>query len=227
MGAIYVDGNIKIPTSRKGKMTIQCRIVATGDAELTSYESANTDNGIIVTGNINVPGNIIAGLGSSGNATVAVTDAANFASLMKVDGNVCASKNVTATSKTSNNKSDPLSIGGIRAGDTAAVINEKGFTDYEKALNIQTSGITAGTEVDVQTLENMTRVAINGNISANGQTNLAIFSRDISLANSGQHSTISTGNICHSGILTLPPPPVVGISTGSRTTGEEPPVVGV
>ena len=227
LGAIYVDGNIKIPTSRKGKMTIQGRIVATGDAELTSYESANTDNGIIVTGNINVPGNIIAGLGSSGNATVAVTDAAGFASLMKVDGNVCASKNVTATSKTSNNKSDPLGIGGIRAGDTAAVINKKGFTDYEKALNIQTSGITAGTEVDVQTLENMTRVAISGNISANGQTNLAIFSRDISLANSGQHSTISTGNICHSGILTLPPPPVVGISTGSRTIGEEPPVVGV
>src|SRR5450759_1260530 len=68
LGAIYVDGNIKIPTSRQGKMTIQGRIVATGDAELTSYESANKPNdkanGIIVTGNINVPGNIIAGLGS-------------------------------------------------------------------------------------------------------------------------------------------------------------------
>lgn len=220
LGAIYVDGNIKIPTSRKGKMTIQGRIVATGDAKLTSDESANKANDITVTGNANVPGNIIAGLGGIGDATVEPYTAASFVSAISVSGNVCASNNVTVRSKTSVNKSPPLTIGGIRAGDTATVENEKG---KDEPLNITPSGIIAGNKVNVLTPNNKSEVAISGNISANGQTNLAIFSGagGISLQALGSNSLIKTGDVCSSNpIVTLEGN--VGIPPAKVTTGNPP-----
>jgi len=223
LGAIYVDGNIKIPTSRKGKMTIQGRIVATGDAKLTSDESANKANDITVTGNANVPGNIIAGLGGIGDATVTATAAASFVFAISVSGDVCASNNVTVTSSASVYKSSPLNIGGIRAGDTATVENEKG---KDEPLNITPSGIIAGNKVNVLTPNNKSEVAISGNIFADNQPNLAIFSGagGISLQALGSNSLIKTGDVCSNGSVTTGGGDG-SVSTGSITTGN-PPVVG-
>jgi len=223
LGAIYVDGNIKIPTSRKGSMTIQGRIVATGDVDLENSSAANKANDITVTGNVNVPGNIIAGLGGIGDATVTTAAAAGFVLAISVSGDVCASNNVTVTSSASVNKSSPLDIGGIRAGDKAAVTNEKG---KDEPLNITPLGVIAGNKVDVRTQEQKSNVVINGSISADNQNNLAIFSGlgGVSLQASGNSSEIKTGNICSNGSVTTGGGDG-SVSTGNITTGN-PPVVG-
>lgn len=221
-GAFYVDGSINVPVSILGILNIKGRVVATDDIILKNSGAIHFgQNGIKVSGNQSVPGNVIAGLDGSGSATVEAVANGGFKSAINISGNVCAANDVTVTSSGSITFFDPLVVGGIRAGDIAKI---EGSVNIGQPVQVTTNGIIAGDYVDVKSAW-FTGVTINGNIS--GEGNLAIFSGSttsgvgVSLKTTAA-SNITTGHIRSNGRVDLSAEYAgTNITVGSITAGND------
>ena len=233
LGAIYVDGNMFVPTSLSGSMTIDGRIVATGNVTLQNSGGTTSGNSIkvrgntIIPGSVSVPGNVIAGLGGTGSATVQANAPSGA---INISGDVCAANNVTVTNTNTGNLSSNLVIGGIVAGDTATI---KATASMGAPLQVTADGIVAGNYADIESkwFTGAPGITINGNISANGLSNLAIWSGsggvDLLIANNSSASSITTGGICSNGRVNLKAlyqsssrnAATFGITTGSIDVG--------